>query len=239
MINVLLIDDERLARVELQKMLSEFPEINIVGEASNADEAIAMIEKEKPDAIFLDINMPEKTGFDLLQELEKPPAVIFTTAYDEYALKAFESKAMDYLLKPIESERLKEAIEKLKNMIEPRKNGSTNQILFENDQVFIRDGEKCWFIRLNEISHFESVGNYVRVHFGTFKPLIHRSLNALEDRLDSAKFFRVNRQEIINLNYVEKIEPYFSNSYLIQLKNGKSIEVSRRQAQKFRETFTL
>ena len=210
----IIIDDERLARAELRKLLQEFPEIEVVDEAANAEEGIEKIDSQQPDLIFLDIQMPGKTGFDMLSQLERSPQVIFTTAYDEFALKAFEVNALDYLLKPIEPKRLADAITKLQHG-ESRETKNTteytnNSILGEHDQVFVKDGERCWFVKLNEIRLFESVGNYAKVFFGTNKPLILKSLNALEERLDDRIFFRANRKHIINLRWIEKIEPYFN-----------------------------
>jgi two-component system, LytTR family, response regulator len=239
-LKAIIVDDERLARAELQKLLKEHPEVEIIAEASNVDEAIEKIEELNPDLIFLDIQMPGKTGFDLLEELEKAPHVIFTTAYDEYALKAFEVNALDYLLKPIEPNRLAEAIQKLKTVEEKEEQlNNARSLLGEKDQVFVKDGEKCWFVKLGEIRLFESVGNYARVFFSTNKPLILKSLNALEERLDAKIFFRANRKHIINLNHIEKVEPYFNGGLLIELKGGDKIEVSRRQTVKFKEMMSL
>src|ERR1044071_8921625 len=199
----IIIDDERLARAELKKLLQEFPEVEIVDEAANADEGIAKIESHHPDLIFLGIQMPGKTGFDMLSQLERTPHVIFTTAYDEYALKAFEVNALDYLLKPVEPKRLADAIQKL-HMQEERDNhvasgmNMNRSMLSESDQVFVKDGERCWFVKLGEIRLFESVGNYAKVFFGPNKPLILKSLNALEERLDEKTFFRANRKHIVN-----------------------------------------
>jgi two-component system, LytTR family, response regulator len=239
-LKALIVDDERLARAELNKLLKEHPEVEVIAEASNVDEAIEKIDEFNPDLIFLDIQMPGKTGFDLLLELDKAPHVIFTTAYDEYALKAFEVNALDYLLKPIDSNRLAEAIHKLK-LAEEREEQlqSYRTLLTEKDQVFVKDGEKCWFVKLGEIRLFESVGNYARVFFGTQKPLILKSLNALEERLDTKSFFRANRKHIINLGMIEKVEPYFNGGLLIELKGGDKIEVSRRQTVKFKEMMSL
>lgn len=240
----IIIDDERLARTELRKLLQDFPEVEVVDEAANAEEGIAKIESLQPDLIFLDIQMPGKTGFDLLSQLEKAPQVIFTTAYDEFALKAFEVNALDYLLKPIEPKRLADAVQKL-NAVEVKENRGTelvntnNSLLSENDQVFVKDGERCWFVKLSEIRLFESVGNYAKVFFGTNKPLILKSLNALEERLDEKTFFRANRKHIVNLRMIEKIEPYFNGGLLIELKGGEKIEVSRRQTVKFKEMMSL
>ncbi len=242
-IKTLIIDDERLARNELRKLLSEFPDIEIIDEATNVDEGVEKIDMLSPDLIFLDIQMPGKTGFDLLQEVERAPRVIFTTAYDEYALKAFEVNAFDYLLKPVEPKRLSDAIQKLNYEIS-RERANENGIfnrgpLTENDQVFVKDGERCWFVKLSEIRLFESVGNYAKVFFSTHKPLILKSLNALEERLDEKMFFRANRKHIINLRWIERIEPYFNGGLLVELKGGEKIEVSRRQTVKFKEMMSL
>jgi len=239
----IIIDDERLARAELKKLLLDYPEVEVVHEAANAEEGLAKIELQQPDLIFLDIQMPGKTGFDMLAQLEKAPHVIFTTAYDEFALKAFEVNALDYLVKPIEPKRLADAVQKL-NASEIRDSrpdiiSTNNSLLTENDQVFVKDGERCWFVKLNEIRLFESVGNYAKVFFGANKPLILKSLNALEERLDEKTFFRANRKHIVNLRMIDKIEPYFNGGLLLELKGGEKIEVSRRQTVKFKEMMSL
>ncbi|MFM7510785.1 MAG: LytR/AlgR family response regulator transcription factor [Bacteroidota bacterium] len=240
----LLIDDERLARVELRKLLKEHPSIEVVEEAANVTEALDKIDSLKPDLVFLDIQMPGKTGFDLLAELDRSPQVIFTTAYHEYALKAFEVNALDYLMKPIDPMRLADAVQKVQQLEAARMgpvegDGLLNGVLSENDQVFVKDGNRCWFVKLNEIRFFESVGNYARVFFGANKPMILKSLNALEDRLDPKLFFRTNRKHIVNLRMIEKIEPYFNGGLLLELKGGDKIEVSRRQTLRFKEMMSL
>lgn len=247
MIKAILIDDERLARNELKKLLSEFPEIEVIAEAANADEGIERIDTLNPDLVFLDIQMPGKSGFDMLAELDRAPHVIFTTAYDEYALKAFEVNALDYLLKPVEPKRLADAIQKLhlqeeKEVYHNNNHNSTlnnRTMLVDDAQVFVKDGERCWFVKLNEIRLFESVGNYAKVYFGNNKPLILKSLNALEERLDEKTFFRANRKHIVNLRMIEKIEPYFNGGLILDLKGGEKIEVSRRQTVKFKEMMSL
>ena len=238
----IIIDDERLARNELKKLLSEFPEIEVIEEAANAKEGIEKIETLNPDLIFLDIQMPGMTGFDMLQELDRMPYVIFTTAYDEYALKAFEVNALDYLMKPIEPKRLADALQKLIQAEEKElaaQNAFNRELLTESDQVFVKDGERCWFVKLSEVRLFESVGNYAKVYFAGNKPLILKSLNALEERLDEKTFFRANRKQIINLRMIEKIEPYFNGGLLLDLQGGEKVEVSRRQAVKFKEMMSL
>jgi two-component system LytT family response regulator len=249
-VRTIIIDDERLARNELKKLLQDFGEIEVIDEASNVQEGLEKIEQYNPDLIFLDIQMPGKTGFDLLEELERTPKVIFTTAYDEFALKAFEVNALDYLLKPVEPKRLSDAIQKLQQE-ESANNGpasangnangtvARNGLLTEEDQVFVKDGERCWFVKLSEIRLFESVGNYAKVFFGPNKPLILKSLNSLEERLDDKVFFRANRKHIINMRWIEKIEPYFNGGLLLELKGGEKIEVSRRQTVKFKEMMSL
>jgi two-component system, LytTR family, response regulator len=245
MIKTVIIDDERLARNELKKLLLDFPEIEVVAEAANSAEGIEKIDSLNPDLIFLDIQMPGKTGFDMLAELDKAPFVIFTTAYDEYALKAFEVNALDYLLKPVEPKRLADAIQKLhveednKEPVNESDISTNKSILNEHDQVFVKDGERCWFVKLSDIRLFESVGNYAKVYFGPNKPLILKSLNALEERLDEKVFFRANRKHIVNLRLIEKIEPYFNGGLLLELKGGEKIEVSRRQTVKFKEMMSL
>jgi two-component system LytT family response regulator len=236
----LIIDDERLARTELKRLLSPFKEINVVGEAVNADDALEKIPELKPDLLFLDIQMPGKTGFDMLEELDSVPTVIFVTAYDEYALKAFEYNALDYLLKPIEPKRLEETVNKL---IEKKRKKTISELdkdfLSEGDQVFVKDGEKCWFVKLENVRLFESEGNYVRIYFGENKPLILRTLNYLDERLDDKTFFRANRKHIVNLKWIASIEPWLNGGLLVKLKDGQKVEVSRRQAIKFKDMLSL
>ncbi|QCK13793.1 LytR/AlgR family response regulator transcription factor [Mangrovivirga cuniculi] len=240
----IIVDDERLARVELTSLLKNFDQIEIVDEAVNADDAYDKIKKHQPDLLFLDIQMPGKTGFELLEMLEVVPKVIFTTAYDEYALKAFEVNALDYLLKPIQSDRLKETILKIQEGEEEQSDdeatsGSSTEKLSQDDQVFVKDGERCWFVKLSDIRLFESDGNYIKVYFDNNKPMIHKSLNALDEKLDDKAFFRASRKHIINLNWIENIEPWFNGGLLVKLKGGEKIEVSRRQAAKFKDMMSL
>ncbi|MBL4592544.1 MAG: response regulator transcription factor [Flavobacteriales bacterium] len=233
----IIVDDERLARNELKSLLSEFPNVEIIEECDSAEAAITAVDKLKPDVVFLDIHMPGKDGFGVLEELDYMPHVIFITAYDEYAIKAFDVNALDYLLKPIQTERLKEAIEKVeKEVIEPV---SKTDKLGLNHQVFVKDGDKCWFVNLSDVPMFESEGNYVRVYFDNNKPLILKSLNNLANKLDENVFFRANRKFIINLNWIDKIESWFNGGLMVKLKNGEQVEISRRQASKLKEMKSL
>lgn len=238
----LIVDDERLARKELMKLLEDHPSIEVIGEAANADEAIAMINEHNPDLLFLDIQMPGKTGFQMLEELDSVPLVVFTTAYDEYALKAFEVSALDYLLKPIQAERLSETIQKISEKERSRvaaSRGEGERKLGLNDQVFVKDGERCWFVSLSNIRLFESDGNYIKVYFDNNRPMIHKSLNALDEKLDERAFFRASRKHIINLSWVEGIEPWFNGGLMVKLRGGDKVEVSRRQAAKFKDMMSL
>ncbi|MCW5911691.1 MAG: response regulator transcription factor [Cyclobacteriaceae bacterium] len=235
----LIIDDERLARKELTKLLEEHPSIEIAGEAMNADEAEQMINELNPDLLFLDIQMPGRTGFQLLESLESVPLVVFTTAYDEFALKAFEVNALDYLLKPIQAERLSEAIHKIMEKERAKIGRGAGKKLGLEDQVFVKDGERCWFVSLANIRYFESDGNYIKVYFDANRPMIHKSLNALDDRLDERAFFRASRKHIINLSWVEGIEPWFNGGLMVKLRGGDKVEVSRRQAAKFKDMMSL
>ncbi|NVO84145.1 LytR/AlgR family response regulator transcription factor [Hymenobacter terrestris] len=246
----LIVDDSRLARTELRHLLGAFPDIAVVGEARHAAEARELLATFRPDLLLLDIHMPGETGFELLASLEAAPQVIFTTAYDEYALQAFEVNALDYLLKPVQTERLAAALAKARAraaaLPEPTATSApeapaeaATTPLTENDQVFVRDGEQCWFVRLSEVRLFEISGGYTQIYFDTHRPLIPRTLQHLEQRLDARTFFRANRQQIINLKWVESIEPWFSNTLKIRLRGGPEVEVSRQQSARFRELLSL
>ncbi len=225
----LIIDDERLARRELRRLLAAHPELEIAGEARTGEEALDLISRLEPDVLFLDVRMPGMSGFDLLEKLEKVPQVIFTTAYDEYALKAFEVSALDYLLKPVVAARLASAVAKLRPP-------AVRRCL---EQVFVKDGERCWLVRVSDIFLLESEGNYTRLYFADQRPLVPRSLAALERRLDPAVFFRVGRQHIVNLKWVARVEPGAGGNLLITLGGGRTLEMSRRQSGRFREALSL
>jgi two-component system LytT family response regulator len=237
----LLIDDERLARQELKNLRAPYPEIQIVGEANNAETAIESIKLLKPDVIFLDIQMPGKNGFELLEEISGVPEVVFVTAYDEHAIRAFEVNALDYLLKPVQPSRLAETVKKIlnKDASVSTETKEQTQPLNDGDQVFVKDGEKCWFVKLSDIRLFESEGNYVRVHFDKNRPLILRSLNNLDERLNNRTFFRASRKHIINLKWVEGIENWFNGGLMVKLRGGEQVEISRRQAAKLKDMMSL
>ncbi len=242
-ITAIIVEDSRLARLELKTMLEAHPEIELVGEADGADAAEALIEELDPDLLFLDIHMPGRDGFALLEALESVPHVIFTTAYDEYAIKSFEYNALDYLLKPLKADRLAQAIDKVvqlhREASAPSTNTAAQEYLDPDKRVFVKDGEKCWLVRLGDIRMFEVYGNYSRVYFENFKPLILRSLNQLEERLSPEIFFRANRQQIINVAHVEKVDTWFNGRLKATLVGGAEVEISRRQAVKFKDLLSL
>ena len=235
----LIVDDERLGRNALRRLLKEHPEVEIVAEAANAEEALRAVRRNSPDIIFLDVEMPKCSGFELLEKMEDVPAVIFTTAYDQYAVHAFEVNAMDYLLKPISSERLAGALARA----EKARASTSRQCMQEKDsgirQIFVRDGDRCWIVRIADITLMESEGNYTRLHFAGNAPLIYRSLTAIEEKLNPASFFRANRSQIVNLRWIDDVRTEIEGRLVVALKNGKQVEVSRRQSRRLRELLSL
>jgi len=239
---VLLVDDERLARNELRRLLAAHADLEIVGEAVDVEDALAKVGVLRPELLFLDVQMPGADGFSLLERLDSPlPQVIFTTAYDEFAVKAFEFSALDYLLKPVDPNRLVAALEKLRprGSAAPFEPGTATHRLMLEDKVFVREGDRCWFVPVKNLRLLESEGNYTRLYFDDQKPQLFRSLTAMEERLDPKSFFRANRKQVINLAWVDGIEPWFSGGLLVKLKGGMKVELSRRQAQDFRERMSL
>lgn len=229
----IIIEDEYLAAEELLKMLSVHPEIEVLAIADSVASALEQIEQHKPQLIFLDINLNGASGFDILEKLDEVPSVIFVTAYDQYALKAFEVSALDYLLKPINPQRLSEAIQKIKKQFLPTEQ-KVSQLSMDK-RIFIKDGEQCFFVPLAEVHLMESFGNYVRIYYGNNKPLLHKSLNYLEEKLPDSHFFRANRQYLINIHFIKNIESYFNNTLQVEMPDGIKIEISQRQSVKFKE----
>lgn len=231
---VFLLDDEFLALEELKVLIKPFEDLELVGSTVRVDEAIKLCNELVPDLIILDINMPGKNGFEFLEELEEVNEVIFVTAYDQFAIKAFEVNALDYLLKPLNPHRLAEAIDRFLSK-NHKKDSLESDRLSSDKKIFVKDGEHCHFVPLTSIFLLESVGNYVRVHYEDQKPLLHKSLSYLESKLPESLFFRGNRQSMFNLNFIKRIEPYFNSTLLIELKSGHKIDLSQRQSVKFRE----
>jgi len=223
-IRIIIIDDERTARDEVKRLLDSFPDFEIAGEARNADEARALIESLHPDLIFLDIQMPEKSGFDLLESLDKVPQVIFTTAYDQYAVKAFEVSALDYLMKPIREERFAKAVEQVRSKI----------VKQHADRIFVKDRQQYYFVSWDKVYLIESMDNYARLFFEGKKVFLKSSLNQLEEKLDTAIFFRINRAQIINMQFIQNIAVAGNGRLNITLSTGDVVKVSERQSVRFK-----
>lgn len=239
-IKAVIVEDSRLARNELKELIKLHDDLELVGEAANVDDGVELIEKETPDLLFLDINMPEKNGFDLLELLDEVPITVFTTAYDEYAIKSFEYNALDYLLKPVSNKRFDMALEKVREKLSSKTTESTTaKRLAANSQIFIKDGESCWLVKIGDISMFEIVGNYTRVFFEDKKPMLYKSLNQVEEKLPEDAFFRANRQQIVNTDYIENVVPWFNGKLKLTMKNGEEVEVSRRQSYIFKDKMSL
>lgn len=235
----LIIDDERLARSELRRMLEAIGDVEIAGEARNADEAVELIARVQPDVLLLDVQMPGGDGFELLERLDAAPAVIFTTAFDHYALRAFEVSALDYLVKPIDPDRLATAIARTAARLASTATAAAPERLGAGRKIFVRDGERCWFVALEDIIVMESEGNYTQLRFGAHRPMLPRSLAALELRLDPALFFRANRRQLINLCHVQSLAPAIDGGLSVSLTGGITVEMSRRQARRFQSATRL
>jgi two-component system LytT family response regulator len=250
-LDTLIVDDERLVRSELRRMLQPHDPVEVVGEAADATEAEAAVEDLDPDLLLLDVQMPDASGFDLLERLDEVPHVIFVTAYDEYAIRAFEVNALDYLVKPVEEERLADALETVQEQAAlsgeaagpvPQPDADESQdaeTLTVEDQVFVKDGRRCWFIRLKMVRLFEAAGNYTRLYFDDEEPLVHRSLSSLEDRLEPDRFFRASRQHILNLEWVDDVSRRPDGKLRAHLPGGKSVEFSHRRSRTFRNEMGL
>lgn len=240
-IKTVIVEDSRLARNELKELIRQHPEIQLIGEAENVDEGFELIKATNPDLLFLDINMPEKDGFELLEMLDEVPITVFTTAFDEYAIKSFEYNALDYLLKPINEKRFALAMEKVQSKLDNTSDdsASSQERLTGNSQIFIKDGEKCWLIKIGDISHLEIVGNYTRVFFKDERPMLYKSLNQVEEKLPEKYFFRANRQQIINTNFIGNVVPWFNGKLKLTMQNGEEVEVSRRQSYLFKDKMSL
>lgn len=231
----MIVEDSRLARLELSEQLKSFPYIELVGEAENVEAGVSLINEHRPDVVFLDIHMPKQTGFDLLEQLHYEPLIIFTTAYEEHALKSFEYETVDYLLKPIIAKRLKQAIERAKN----RLCSNEPQVMGYTSQFYLKEGQKNWFITLSQVSLFESIGNYTRIHLIDNKVMMYKSLTSLEKRLPTANFFRANRHQIVNLANITQIETNVGGALELTLTSDVKVEVSRRQSSVFKSRWSL
>jgi two-component system LytT family response regulator len=237
-VKAVIVDDERIARAELRRLLRDFPTVEVIGEASHVEAGAVEVARLEPDILFLDIEMPGGTGFDVLERLDRVPLVIFTTAYDAHAVKAFEVSALDYLLKPVEARRLEAALAKASERLSASPSTAQPPPGGFLERVFVRDGELCLVVDFRDVVLFESEGNYTRLHLEKHEPLLGRSLSYLEERLDPRGFFRANRKELVTLAHVQRIEPGPGAGLILHLENGRDVEMSRRQAQRFRQVMS-
>lgn len=219
-----LVDDEGLARRELRRLLAPFPWVHVVGEAGHVAQAEELVRTVRPDLVFLDIEMPGGTGFDLLERMQPLPAVVFTTAYDHHAVRAFGVGAVHYLLKPIEPPALAEALARVRKVV------PASGALGAGETLFVRDGARAHLIPIAEVKVFASEGNYVRIVWKDVEPLAATSLVALEAKLDPQRVFRANRGEVINLAFIEAIDAAKDGRLTVRMRGGPDVAVSRRQA---------
>jgi len=246
-IKAMIVEDSRLARNELKRLLSSHASIDIVAEAENATVALNKLTRQddpiQVELLFLDIDMPGQNGFELLEQLDSVPMVIFTTAFQEFAIKAFEYNTLDYLLKPINPKRLTQAIGKIEKQhvhdIKAAQGYNSSSILTDDRQIFIKDAEDHHLVRIADIRLFESCGNYTQVFFKEYHPLTLKALTKIEARLDQNHFFRANRQQIINLRFIKQVDPWFNGQLQVTLSDNTLIQISRRHASRFKQAFSL
>ncbi|GGW83955.1 LytR/AlgR family response regulator transcription factor [Alteromonas halophila] len=242
MLNTLIVDDERLARAELKRLLRQYPQVNIVAEAENADTAIRMLRENEISLIFLDIQMPRMTGLEMAEEIDKNIQCVFCTAYDQYAADAFTLNATDYLVKPIEPERLAACVTKVENVAKRASQEpvpETNSYLTDSHGVLLKFGEINKVVRLYDIERFESIGNHTAVYSSHGKAYVHSSLSKIEAKLNPQYFFKANRGDVLRIDCIDRIEPGVkAGSSLAFLRSGHEIEISRRQVQHLKQLFT-
>lgn len=234
MIKALIVEDSELARLELKTQLKTHSHIELIGEAADVSEAVEMITRLSPDVVFMDIDLPGGNAFDILQQLVIVPKLIFVTAYENFALDAFEHNSIDYLLKPIKSDRLAKAIGKLDAHFT-----ETTHKIARDSQFFVKDGDQCWLVKLSDVRYLEAVGNYSKIYFKDQSPLVYRSLNSIEERVEDNILFRANRKQLVNLKFVKSIEAGEGGMLYLTLECGAELEVSRRQASKFKQLMSL
>jgi two-component system LytT family response regulator len=247
-IRVLVADDEPLARERLTGLLSQEPDIEVVGQARDGEEAITAIHDDTPDLVFLDVQMPQMNGFEVIEAVgtDKMPLVIFVTAYDQHALKAFQVRALDYLLKPFDRERFKDALQRARKQLEREENGDLGRRLLalvkdlrrdqpKSDRLVVKSGGRLFFLRTDEIDWVEAAGNYVRLHVGPGSHLLRETMNAIEGRLDPEKFFRIHRSRIVNMERIQELQPWLNGEYAVLLRTGTRLTLSRGYREKLQD----
>ena len=241
-------DDEPLARERLASLLAAEPDIEIVGQCRDGEEAVTAIHDHSPDLVFLDVQMPQMNGFEVIESVgvERMPLVIFVTAYDQHALRAFQVKALDYLLKPFDRERFTDALQRARKQIEREETGDLGRRLMalvkdlrkdqpRSDRLVVKSGGRLFFLRADEIDWIEAAGNYVRLHVGPTSHLLRETMNAIEARLDPEKFFRIHRCRIVNMERIQELQPWLNGEYAVLLRTGTRLTLSRGCREKLQE----
>jgi two-component system LytT family response regulator len=244
----LIVDDEPLARERLAALLSNEQDVEIVAQCRDGEEAVTAIVDHEPDLVFLDVQMPQMNGFEVIEAVggERMPLVIFVTAYDQHALRAFQVRALDYLLKPFDRERFNEALERARRQVEREETGDLGRRLLalvkdlrrdqpRAERLVVKSGGRLFFLRADEIDWVEAAGNYVRLHVGTTSHLLRETMNAIEGRLDPEKFFRIHRSRIVNMERIQELQPWLNGEYAVLLRTGTRLTLSRGYREKLQD----
>ena len=249
-IRTIIVDDEPLARERVKRFLRDEKDIDVIGECGNGADAVKAIRSARPDLVFLDIQMPEKNGFEVIRSLDgnQLPTVVFVTAYDQYALQAFDVHALDYLLKPFNRDRFQRAVGRARDQIEDRHRGDLDErltSLIENlktekkylDRLVVKTVGRVFFLKTDEIDWIEAAGNYVRLHVGKESHMIRETMNGIEGKLDPDKFIRIHRSTVVHIDRIKELHPMFSGDYAVMLRDGTELALSRNYRERFLELF--
>jgi two-component system LytT family response regulator len=245
----LVVDDEPMARERVLSLLKQEDDVEVIGECVDGPQAVALIQHHAPDLLFLDVQMPGCSGFDVIQSVgaERMPTVVFVTAYDEYALRAFEVHALDYLLKPFGKDRFQETLKHAREALDRRRAGDLGRRLLalvhdikpgqqeRLDRLVVKSGGRVFFLRTDEIDWIEAAGNYVRLHLGEEAHLFRETMNHMETRLDASRFARIHRSRIVNIERIRELQPWFNGEYVVILRNGTRLTLSRNYREKLQE----
>ena len=247
-IRVAIADDEPLARERLSGLLSSEPDVELVAQARDGEEAVTAIHDQTPDLVFLDVQMPQMNGFEVIEAVgtDRMPLVIFVTAYDQHALKAFQVRALDYLLKPFDRERFTDSLQRARKQLERDETGDLGRRLLalvkdlrrdqpRSDRLVVKSGGRLFFLRTDEIDWVEAAGNYVRLHVGNASHLLRETMNAIEGRLDPEKFFRIHRSRIVNMERIQELQPWLNGEYAVLLRTGTRLTLSRGYREKLQD----
>ncbi|MGE0443920.1 MAG: LytR/AlgR family response regulator transcription factor [Vicinamibacterales bacterium] len=247
-IRTLVVDDEPMARERVLALLRQEQDVEVIGECGDGSEAVSAIQQQSPDLVFLDVQMPGCTGFDVIQNVgaDRMPTVVFVTAYDEYALKAFEVHALDYLLKPFGKDRFQETLRHAREALDHRRAGELGRRLLalvhdvkpepqRQDRLIVKSGGRVFFLRTEEIDWIEAAGNYVRLHLGEESHLFRETMNNMEAKLDQRRFARIHRSRIVNVERIRELQPWFNGEYVVILRDGTRLTLSRNYRERLQE----